>query len=86
MTTESSRDAVEWCRECRDEQPMGAPGVPAEFILWGKLLCDVSPNLIYRLAASGKSAPVEQTRGLNPRKPPHPPGQRRPSQPTKRRV
>lgn len=28
---------LEWCRECRDTQPYGAPGVPAEFILWGKL-------------------------------------------------
>ena len=32
------RAAVEWCRECRDERPMGSPGVPADFILWGKLL------------------------------------------------
>jgi hypothetical protein len=31
--------AVEWCRECRDEREFKfmAPGVPAEFILWGKL-------------------------------------------------
>jgi hypothetical protein len=25
------------CRECRDDLPFGAPGVPAEFIVWGKL-------------------------------------------------
>lgn len=27
----------EWCRECKDEREFGAPGVPADFILWGKL-------------------------------------------------
>lgn len=29
---------IESCRQCRDELPFGAPSVPADFILWGKLL------------------------------------------------
>jgi hypothetical protein len=32
-TTET---VIEWCRECRDEREWLAPGVPAEFVLWGK--------------------------------------------------
>jgi hypothetical protein len=35
---QSTVEVIEWCRECRDEREYGAPGVPAEFILWGKLL------------------------------------------------
>lgn len=35
---ESPVHEPEYCRECRDEREWLAPGVPADFILWGKLL------------------------------------------------
>jgi hypothetical protein len=30
-------NVVEFCRDCRDEAPIGAPATPADFLIWGKM-------------------------------------------------